>query len=70
MTIPRDKTLEVDPGPLKCNGCRQGYHDERSRVCSWCDATDRFPAKYLRRRNIGGKRGRNSGTVGTAKSKS
>lgn len=69
MTIPRDKTLEVAPSPLKCNGCRQGYHDPHSRRCNNCGATDHFPAKYLRRRNIGGKRGRNSGTTGTAKHK-
>lgn len=69
MAEPRDKTLEVKLAKNKCNGCRMGYHHGGDRKCSWCGATDRHPAKRIRRRIINGKRGRNSGTTNTAKTK-
>jgi hypothetical protein len=53
---------------MKCIRCREEF-GERER-CQECGVhEDRIVRKMRRRRPIGGKRGRNSGTVNTAKSK-
>jgi hypothetical protein len=69
MSVPRDKTLEVPARNNRCNRCKLGYHNNHTRKCDECGSTDKYPAKWGRRRIIGGKRGRNSGTVGTSKTK-
>jgi hypothetical protein len=69
---PRDKTLEapVVTGQTRCERCKLGYHLPGSRECDHCGSTDKYPAKVGRRGNpIGGKRGRNSGSTGSAKTK-
>lgn len=53
---------------MKCIRCREEFGD-RSR-CNYCGVSeDRVVRKMRRRRPIGGKRGRNSGTTNTAKNK-
>ena len=69
MAVPRDMTLELPAHPDKCGRCKLGHHVGTSRECNECGSTDRYPARHCRRRVIGGKRGRNSGTTNTAKSK-
>lgn len=68
MSVPRDKTIEIADHPRKCGGCKMGRHNSAG-YCDYCGASNRYPARHCRRRNIGGKRGRNSGTTGTAKNK-
>lgn len=52
-----------------CLRCRQGTHTGANRSCTHCGSTDKYPVRSCRRRIIGGKRGRNSGTVKTSKTK-
>jgi len=70
MSVPRDKTLEAPVHPLRCERCRQGKHMGANGECSYYGSTNRYPARQVRRRVIGGKRGRNSGAVKSSKNKS
>jgi hypothetical protein len=69
MAVPFDKTLVLEPHPDRCERCKLGYHQRSDRKCGECGSTDKYPARHNRRKIIGGKRGRNSGTTGTAKTK-
>lgn len=51
----------------EANGCLRCYEgDYAGGKCSFCGVKESRPVRYIRRRIIGGKYGRNSGTVGTA----
>lgn len=53
---------------MKCVRCRETFG--AGRRCQECGVgRDRIVRKMKRRRPLGGKRGRNSGTVGTSKVK-
>jgi hypothetical protein len=55
---------------MKCIRCREEFGDRPDSRCQECGVhVDRIVRRMRRRRPIGGKRGRNSGTVNTAKSK-
>lgn len=52
----------------KCNRCKEPFGS--GVFCQECGVHKKRPVKKMRRRRpIGGKRGRNSGTVGTQKNK-
>lgn len=72
-----DVTELTNDDPRKCVGCggtrgypKPGFHVLRHGACSNCGASPRYPVRRIgRQRPIGGKRGRNSGTVKTSKQK-
>jgi len=55
---------------VKCIRCKESFGERRDSRCQECGVhIDRPVRKMRRRRPIGGKRGRNSGTTNTAKNK-
>jgi hypothetical protein len=55
---------------MECIRCHEDFGERHDGRCQECGVhEDRVVRKMRRRRPIGGKRGRNSGKVNTAKSK-
>lgn len=62
-----EKKPKHPPGKWKCNRCQFSDNYPGRDTCFDCGASRDRPARKIRRRKIGGKRGRNSGKVGTSK---
>lgn len=53
----------------KCGGTYRPQGYSGLGICTYCGASNRYPARHIRRRVIGGKRGRNSGGGGKGNAK-